>query len=286
MNVFRARPREEKKYHKRHSASRVFSLKVVWFVSSAVVFAVILETSLRLLEVPGYLLPLPSQVLKSLAAGLSEPLTSPRGLYLHSAYTFGEAITGFTIGSVVGVALGTLIAKIPLFRTILLPYIQALQAIPKVALAPILVVWFGFGMTSKIVTVVLLAFFPVLVNTMVGLANVDRDRLELLRSLRASRWERFRYIEFPNALPYVFAGLQVGLVLSIAGAIVSEFVGARRGLGVLLIERNVRLDVAGSFAVLIVLSLFTIAWSGLFQLLRRRIVFWSEDTDRERITNI
>lgn len=266
--------------------SRIFSHRVVWFPISAVILAALIEIVLRALDVPRYLVPLPSAILESLISGLSQPLTSPSGLYLHSAFTFGEAIGGFIIGSVIGIALGTVIAKAPLLQTVLLPYIQALQAIPKVAIAPVLVVWFGFGMTSKLITVVLLAFFPVLINTMVGLANVDRERLELLRSLRASPWQRFRYVEFLNSLPYVFAGLQVGLVLSIAGAIVSEFVGARRGLGVLIIERNVRLDLAGSFAVLVVLSVFTIAWSALFQQMRKRIVFWSEDVDTERPINV
>jgi NitT/TauT family transport system permease protein len=166
----------------------------------------------------------------------------------------------------------------------LLPYLVGLQALPKVALAPLLVVWLGFGLGSKIAIATVIAFFPVLINSMIGFSTVEPEKMELMRSLVASEWQIFRIVRFPNALPFIFAGLNVAIVFSITGALVGEFVGAKRGLGMLLLQFNFNMDIGGMFAVLIVLALMGTILHGLVRALHRRLIFWSQPDDLERRT--
>ena len=147
---------------------------------------------------------------------------------------------------------------------------------PKIAIAPLIVVWFGFDTSSKVVIAATVAFFPVLVNVVVGLKTIDAGKLELMRSLRATRWQTFRLVQFPNALPFVFAGLDVAIVFSVLGAIVGEFVGAQRGLGNLILQFNMTLDIAGVFAVLIMLSLMGVALHLIMQAIQRYVIFWAQ----------
>jgi len=148
--------------------------------------------------------------------------------------------------------------------------------LPKIAIAPLVIVWFGFGISSKVIIAATVAFFPVLVNVIVGLKTIDPAKLDLMRSLRASRWQTFRLVTFPNALPFVFAGLDIAIVFSVLGAIVGEFVGAQQGLGNLILQFNVALDIAGVFAVLILLSVMGVALHLIMQAVQKHIIFWAE----------
>jgi NitT/TauT family transport system permease protein len=206
-----------------------------------------------------------------------------RGLVLDALlYTLTEALSGFALGSVAGVVVAALITRSALVERALLPYLVGLQALPKVALAPLLVVWLGFGIGSKIAIATIIAFFPVLINSMIGFSTVDPGKLELMRSLVASEWQIFRIVRFPNALPFIFAGLNVGIVLSITGALVGEFIGAKRGLGTLLLQFNFNLDIAGMFAVLIVLALMGTTLHAIVRTLHRSVVFWTEPERLDR----
>jgi NitT/TauT family transport system permease protein len=147
---------------------------------------------------------------------------------------------------------------------------------PKIAIAPLIIVWFGFGIGSKVVIAATVAFFPVLVNVIVGLKTIDQSKLDLMRSLDATRWQTFRMVKLPNALPFVFAGLDVAVVFSVLGAIVGEFVGAQQGLGNLILQFNFSLDIAGVFAVLILLSVLGVALHLIMQALQKRLIFWAE----------
>jgi NitT/TauT family transport system permease protein len=227
------------------------------------------EVAVRAFEIPSYILPPPSSVVVALWRGLSS------GLYpLHFGYTLFETLAGFTIGVVVGLILGTAIAVSPRVEYFLYPYIVMFQALPKVALAPIIVLWFGLGIGSKIITSALIAFFPLMVNTVVGLRSVDEDRLNLLTSLSASPGQIFWYLRFPSALPFIMAGLDLALIFALIGAIVGEFVGAQAGLGVLIQTMNFNMDVSGQFSVLIVLSAIALVLNRIVMLVRRRILFW------------
>jgi NitT/TauT family transport system permease protein len=237
------------------------------------VFVVLIGTwegLIRALAVEAFLVPAPSAVVVALWNGLSS------GFYFaHAAVTAGEALSGFLIGSLLGLALGTIIVVFPTMERIIYPYIVALQTVPKVAIAPLMVVWFGFGLTSKIVIVALVSLFPVLVNVIAGLRAVDQERLDLLGALAASRWQVFRYLRLPNALPFVFAGLNTAIVLAIIGAIVGEFVGANKGIGFLILQANYQLDIAGAFSLFVVLSVMGVLMHGTLRWIERRCVFWN-----------
>jgi NitT/TauT family transport system permease protein len=157
------------------------------------------------------------------------------------------------------------------------------QALPKVALAPLIMVWFGVGLPSKIVNAALIAFFPLMVNTIVGLRSADEDRINLMRSLDASEAQIFWMLRLPSALPFVMAGLEVAMIFALIGAIVAEFVGATSGLGVLINSLNFSGDVAGIFSVLIILSIIGLALNQAVLAVRRRVLFW--DASQKSVTD-
>ena len=230
------------------------------------------EWLVYVLAIPGFILPPPSAIARTFVLGFAT------GAFLPDlAVTATEAIGGFLIGSFAGVLLGALIVMFPLMERIVYPYVVALQTVPKVAIAPLFVVWFGFGMTSKLVVVVLVSLFPVLVNMIAGLRSVDQDRLDLLGALSASRWQIFWHLRFPHALPYLFAGLNTAVVLSVIGAIVGEFVGAQKGIGFRILQANYNLDIAGVFSLFAVLSLLGLSMYATLRLIERKVVFWSAE---------
>jgi len=236
-----------------------------------VVFVGSWEWVVRAWKIPDFLVPAPSTVAGALARGVRS------GLYVANFWvTLSEALLGFVIAAVAGIVTGAVIAQFRVVEQTFYPYLVALQTLPKIAIAPLIIVWFGFGISSKIIIAATVAFFPVLVNVIVGLKTIDPAKLDLMRSLRASRWQTFRLVTFPNALPFVFAGLDIAIVFSVLGAIVGEFVGAQKGLGNLILQFNVSLDIAGVFAVLILLSVMGVALHLSMQALQKRLIFWAE----------
>jgi NitT/TauT family transport system permease protein len=236
-----------------------------------VVFVLGWEGMVRAWHVPEFLVPAPSAIGRALVAGLTSRL------YLdHFGVTLYESLLGFLIAAAAGIACGTVIAQFRVVEQTLYPYLVALQTLPKIAIAPLLIVWLGFGITSKVVIAALVAFFPILVNVIVGLKTVDTAKLDLMRSLDASRWQTFRYVTFPNALPFVFAGLDIAIVFSVLGAIVGEFVGSQRGLGNLILQFHTSLDMAGMFAVLLLLAALGVGLHLAIQAIQRRVIFWAQ----------
>ena len=228
------------------------------------------ELAVRLFEIPKIVLPAPSAVALALWNGM-------QGDFLkHFGITFYETIAGFVLGSATGLVLGALISQFRLLERTLYPYIVAFQTLPKVAIAPIIVIWFGYGVTSKIVITATIAFFPLLANTIVGLRSAPQEQIELMVAFPATRWQVFRLARLPQALPYIFVGLDVAIVLSVIGAIVGEFVGAQAGLGYLILQKNFNMDMAGVFAILIVLSGMGIGLHLLVNAIQRRVVFWMD----------
>jgi len=179
----------------------------------------------------------------------------------------------------IGLTLGTLIAEFRVVERILYPYLVALQTMPKIALAPVLLVWFGFGLGSKIAVAAVISLFPVLVNTIAGLKNCDSGRLDVLRALGASRWDCFRLVKLPNALPFVFSGLSAAVMFALTGALVGEFVGASAGLGYLIVQANSNMDIPQVFAILLILVLIGVAAFAAMQMARRKFLFWSANED-------
>ncbi len=229
------------------------------------------EAAIRWFEVPVFVVPPPSAIVQALWRGLES------GVYWSNAWvTLSEAFLGFAVAAVGGVVLGGLIAQFRLVERMVYPYVVALQTVPKIAIAPLIILWFGFGISSKVVIAATVAFFPVLVNVIVGLKTLDQSKIELMRSLKATRWQVFWLVRLPNALPFVFAGLDIAIVFSILGAIVGEFVGSQKGLGNMIVQLNFSLDVAGVFAALVLLSVMGVVLHLGMQWLQRRLVFWAE----------
>jgi NitT/TauT family transport system permease protein len=237
------------------------------------------ESAVRLLDIPAIILPAPSDV----AVALVREVASVSFLN-NFGVTFTEIALGFAVGATLGIVLGVAIGQSEFLERVAYPYVVAFQTVPKVAIAPIIVVWFGYGLWSKVVITATIAFFPLLANTIVGLRSAPRDQIEMLRAHTATEWQVFRMVRLPQALPFVFAGLDIAAVLSVIGAIVGEFVGAKAGLGYLILQKNFSFDMAGSFAILIVLSLIGVVLHGIVVVVQQRLLFWSAATDRSRVT--
>jgi NitT/TauT family transport system permease protein len=257
---------------------RNVALTILLFCSSIIAW----ELIVRVFEVPTFIFPAPSKVAMALWRGFAS------GLYQkHLSHTLLETVLGFLLGSALGFFLGTAVALNRHVEYFFYPYIVMFQSLPKVALAPLIVVWFGLGLKSQVINAALVAFFPLLVNTMVGLKSADEDRLNLMRSLAASESQIFWMLRLPNALPFVMAGLDVAMIFALIGAIVAEFVGARAGLGMLIQSMNFNMDVSGQFSVLLILSIVGLLLNRCILLIRRRILFWDpsekERLERERI---
>ena len=240
-----------------------------------VVIIAVWEWGVPFFEVPNYVLPTPSAIVTALWRGLDAGLTDRGGYWLHTGVTIAEVLAGFFIGSGVGLVLGTIISQFRVLDATLRIYLIAIQSLPKVALAPIIVLWFGFGLTSKVVIICLLTFFPLLVNSMAGFKAVDPERLELMRALGANPWQIFWKVRLPSALPYIFAGLDMAAVFAVVGAIVGEFVGAQRGLGTLILSMNAQMDTAGTFSVFIILAMVGVVMYQAMRIIERRYLFWS-----------
>ena len=244
------------------------------------------EGAVRFFQVPKHLVPPVSDIVIALWRGLYASPLAKDGFWYHGGVTVAEILLGFAIGSGIGLAIGIVVSQMPKLEALLEPYVAALQSVPKVAVAPIIVVWLGFGIGSKVMIICLLTFFPVLVTSIAGFKAVDPDRIDLLRSLSATRWQIFRKAKFPSALPFIFAGLNMAAAFSVVGAVVGEFVGAQAGLGVLILQMEAQADTGGSFAVCVLLSLIGIALTGLLRRVQQRVLHWMPADASQRTVNV
>lgn len=233
------------------------------------------EGAVRVLRLPPYILPAPEAVWRALLSGILVNPASPLGYYLPLWGTLRNAAIGFLIGSALGLLLGSLMAESRFIEKLLMPYAFALQSLPKVAIAPLVVIWFGFGSGSKIAIAALLALFPVMINSFTGIRATEPERLDLMKALSASRLETYRIVKLPSAAPYIFAGLDMAVVYALLGTIVAEFLGAQQGIGVVITQAQAVNDVAGVFAALVILGAAGIALHMLVQRAEKRVVHWA-----------
>jgi len=203
-------------------------------------------------------------------------VTSANYFWPNALVTLNEIVIGFAIGLSSGVVLGVGVAMFSAVRATIYPYLVALQAPPKIVLAPIFITWFGFDQASKIAMAVVISFFPMFLNTLAGLSSVDPNAIKLMRSLTASKWQTFRYLLLPNALPTMMAGVKLCWTLAVLGVIVGEFVGASAGIGYLIYALNFQLDIAGVFSLILILSIFTLIVYQIIEWLEDRLVFWKQ----------
>lgn len=235
-----------------------------------VVFLLFWEFSVRFFEVQTYILPTPSGVAWKVFQDFKT------GVILGDfGVTLVEVLCGFAIAAIAGVTIGSAIALVGFLERTVYPFILAIQTIPKIALAPLFLIWFGYGLQSKILTAALIALFPILVNVISGMRTIDGRRILLMRSLNASPMTTFWKARLPSMLPHLFAGLEVGIIFSVMGAIVGEFIGSSKGLGCLIVQRQAAVDVAGVFSVLVYLSFMGIGLNFLLRTVTKRYAFWS-----------
>lgn len=225
------------------------------------------EAGVRLGDVPAYLLPPPSMVVMRIVGDY-------RALFMHTMVTVNEVVIGFALAIVVSIPLAALLAQFRSIERALYPILVASQTVPKVAIAPLFVVWFGFGLLPKILIAFLICFFPILIDALIGFRSTPKEVIWLARSMGASPRRIFLNFQLPAALPNIFAGLKVASTLAVVGAVVGEFVAADSGLGYQLIVANGMLDVVLSFAVLVVLSAVGIVLFALVDLVERLLLPW------------
>lgn len=219
------------------------------------------------LKVPAYLLPRPEAVVERLGQDFGY-------LMGHAWVTTYETIGGFLLSVLIGVPLAFVIVSSSVVEKALMPWLVLSQTFPKVALAPLIVVWFGLGIVPKILVTFLVAFFPIVISTVVGLRSMETEMLELARSMKASRFQIFWRFRLPLALPSLFSGMKVSVAFSVVGAVIAEWVGATQGLGYLLLTANANLDTALLFAVLAILTVLGIALYYAVEVIEQRLIPW------------
>ncbi len=255
----------------RHSVRQVLLKYPPLFLSISLCSALLLWTAIvRLANLPAYILPGPSIVWQRFLRALSDG-----SLLTNTAYTLLEVLLGMALGVSTATLLGYLLAKFRTLEKLLSPYIIASQSIPVVAIAPLLVIWFP-SLFSKVLVCALIVFFPVLINTVVGMRSVPEDLRDMMRSLQADRWQTFKLLELPGALPVFLGGLRIGATLSVIGAVVGEFVGADRGLGFLINVARGVYDTSLVFVAVFTLVGMALTLYGAVVLLENHLLAWQK----------
>jgi NitT/TauT family transport system permease protein len=248
----------------------------VWSLLLAVAIVAILEVATRTGMLSQDIFPMPSAIAESIVDGFGS------GRYpVALASTLWTTVVGFLLAVVLALAAAGLVVSVPRFERIVMPFIVAFQTLPKVALAPIILLIFGFGATTKVVIVAVVSFFPILVNAVQGLRIRQRDTLEVFVSLGATRWQTFRRLRVPGSAPYLFAGFQIGLVFAVIGAVTAELVGAPEGLGAVMLQEMARFNIQGMWAVLVILMVVGVLLRTVVVLTERRVAFWAREQSDE-----
>ena len=276
LHLFRRRPERPKAFEVARGlgaldVSRFAAWSVyVWPPAVALAaLAVVWEAWVRLADVPSYIVPAPTKVLDRL---FGDP-----GFFLgHAATTLQTAAVGFAVGATVAIAVATVMAHSRLAERTLLPIAIFVRVIPLIVWALMFVVWFGFGFTPKVLIVVLITFFPIMVNALTGLRSVNPGALDFFRSVRASRTDVLFKLRLPGALPYLFAAFRTAVPLSVIGAFVGELFLGNRGLGSVIAVGHSNLDMPTTFSAILMLALIGITLIVLTNLLERRVLFWHE----------
>lgn len=241
----------------------------VYPLITGIVLLLIWIASIQIFKVPDYLIPSPGSVLSALKTGYIDGQYWP-----HFLFTLQSTTMGYCLGCGLAIVIGTLVAESKTFERFIYPYVIALQSTPKVAIAPLILVWFGFDMTSKVIMVALMSFFPMFINTVVGIRQASPAMLDLMKVFSASRSHIFFNVKLPSAAGHLFAGLQISVVLSLIGAVVSEFISSTKGLGYLIQSASLNMDLATMFACLFSLIAIGLAGTQLIKFLHRKLVFW------------
>jgi NitT/TauT family transport system permease protein len=244
------------------------------FISSPILLVILIggwQFAVSVVGVSKFILPAPLDVWRSLV-----DLVTGGSVWHDVWITLSEVLIGFLIALVVGTAVGAVLGRMVWLERAVQPALVALQVVPKVAFIPIFVIWFGFGTTSKIIMAAILAFFPIMLNVMLGVRSVDRGHRDVMRGLGAGKVATFRNLELPSTLPYIFAGAEVGIVFAVIGAIVGEYLGGSEGLGHLVVTSLNSLDAPQLFAVIVLLALMGSLLYAAVTLTKRLMIPWHD----------
>jgi NitT/TauT family transport system permease protein len=234
----------------------------------ALIFAVVAwDIAIRIFDIKPFILPPPVAVVKAI-------VTDFPSLMNHSSVTLQEVVAGFGLSVLVGVPLAVAIASWPLAEKVAYPLLASSQVVPKIAIAPLFIIWFGFGILPKILMAFLIAFFPIVIDTVIGLRSVEIEKVYLARSMGASAWQTFFKIRLPNAMPSIFGGLKLAITFAVTGAVVGEFIGTDRGLGRVIVVANGNLDTAALFAAVTILSIMGLVLFLVVDGIERFVVRW------------
>jgi NitT/TauT family transport system permease protein len=233
---------------------------------------VLWEVCVRWFDIPRFLLPAPTDIAKLMVEEWSL-------IQMHSVATIGSIITGYLSASAFALAVSALMIRFPMAERLIMPIFVALQSVPKIAIAPLILVWVGAGIGSKILVVASIAFFPIVINTMAGFKEVDRGLTDVFRSVDASERQMFLKLRLPYAVPYIFAGLRIATTLAVLGAIVAEWLAASNGLGYLVLSGSFNFNTARSFAAIIMLAIIGTTFFSLMSWIERLISWRREGSD-------
>ena len=247
------------------------TVRLEWITAPALALLIVAawQMYVSIYHTSPFLLPSPGTVFQTFSG-----LIRVRSTWLHLWVTAAETLTGFTFACVSGIGMGLVVGKLPWLERTVNPFVVAMQLIPKVALVPLFVVWFGFGSASKIIVSAVLAFFPIFVNTVLGVKSVDPGYRELMTALNANRFYRLWCLDLPATAPYVLSGMELGIVLAVIGCIVGEIIGGNSGLGYLLVAKMNAYQTDGLFAVIVLLTLLGCCFYAVLGLLRRVVIPW------------
>ena len=255
-----------------------FKSGVGWSIAVAVLFLVGWEWGPGFFEIPPYIIPSASSVFGEFIFAIGN-----EKLFVHTGITLLETIAGFVIGSIMGMVIGYVLGISAKAEFVLSPYILALQIAPKVAFAPLFVLWFGFTVYPKILVAVLIVFFPIMVNVLGAIRTVDPDMVNLARTFNATRWQIFIMIEFHDAMPPLFSGLRIAATLAVIGVVVGEMVGGSEGLGALLVFAEGAGNTALAFVAIIMLTVVGGAAYGAVVILEKRVLHYLPRTQYSTI---
>ena len=225
------------------------------------------ETAVSIYDVPHYILPAPSAIV----ATMVEKRATLLG---HAQITLQEMLLGFALAAGSGLLLAVLMFELPVLEKAFYPYVIGSQTVPVFAIAPLLVVWFGYGMSSKVIMAAVIVFFPIVLNTLDGLKSTDVDMVNLLRVMQASRWQLLWKAYLPSAFPFILSGAKIGISISTIGAVIGEWVGSKAGLGRLMLDANSQLQVSLVFAAIFCLTVMGLGLFSLMTLLERWAMPW------------
>lgn len=247
-------------------------------IAGVVVAIILWEIICRVFHVPEFILPAPIAIIGRL-------FTEWQLLAAHTWVTFTEMVLGFALAVIIGVLAAILVTTSDRIKDVAMPLIVITQLIPKIAIAPVILIWFGYGISSKVVIAFLIAVFPIVIDMATGLTMIERELIELLRSLGASRWKIFMKAQIPNSLPHLFSGMRVSITLAMIGAVVGEFVGGSEGLGYIIVVGTSELKTALVFAAIFVLTAVGFLLFALIGWVERLVIPWSA-SERDELMKI